>query len=71
MPLDAGLGITTWPLNSGLVRSCQLVGTGILRFFASTVLKQMVAPNTSMPTQCGGFLLSRYLAVMASRPLGA
>ena len=28
----------------------------MFRFAASTVLKQIVAPHTSMPTQAGGFL---------------
>jgi len=28
-------------------------------FFASTVLKQTVAPHTAMPTQVGTFFLSR------------
>jgi len=47
VPEDAGLGITTWPLYSGLVRSFQVVGIEMFFFLASTVLKQTVAPNTS------------------------
>ncbi|MNJ77897.1 hypothetical protein D3C77_755060 [compost metagenome] len=59
MPEDAGFGMTILPLYSGLVRSCQL--TGLVRpcFCASMVLKQMVAAQTSMPTQAGGLAASR------------
>ncbi|MNP58902.1 hypothetical protein D3C76_1538580 [compost metagenome] len=59
MPDEAGFGMTILPLYSGLVRSCQL--TGLVRpcFSASTVLKQMVAAQTSMPTQAGGLAASR------------
>ena len=38
---------------------------------ASTVLKQIVAPHTSMPTQRGGLAVSRYCGGMRSRPAGA
>src|SRR5260221_6452701 len=31
VPEDAGLGMTTWPLNSGLVRSFQVSGFAMLR----------------------------------------
>ena len=55
----------------GLVRSCQLSGLGMFFLPASTVLKQTVAPHTSMPNQAGGFLLSRYWLMMASRFKGA
>ena len=40
-------------------------------FCASTVLKQTVAPHTSMPNQAGTFFLSRYWLMMASRFSGA
>ncbi len=43
----------------------------MLRLAASTVLKQIVAPQTSMPTQAGGFFGSRYWAAMRFRPAGA
>ena len=36
-------------------------------FCASTVLKHTVAPHTSMPNQAGGFFLSRYWLMIASR----
>ena len=35
------------------------------------MLKQIVAPQTSMPNQAGGFFLSRYWLMMASRFSGA
>ena len=40
-------------------------------FFASTVLKHTVAPQTSMPNQAGGCFLSRYCDMMPSRFSGA
>ncbi len=43
----------------------------MLRFAASTVLKQIVAPQTSMPTHVGGFFGSRYCGAMRARPAGA
>ena len=43
----------------------------MLRFCASTVLKHTVAPHTSMPNQAGGFFLSRYWLMIASRFSGA
>src|SRR5512147_2028549 len=55
----------------GLVRSFHVSGFGILRLAASTVLKQMVAPHTSMPTQAGGFFASRYWAAIRFSPAGA
>ena len=63
--------MTIWPLYSGLVRSFQVSGFEILRFLASTVLKQMVAPQTFMPHQAGGLALSRYWGMMASKFSGA
>src|SRR5262245_11583470 len=71
VPDDAGLGITTWPLYTGFVRSLQVSGLGMLRFFASTVLKQTVAPQTSIPHHAGGFFVSRYLVMIESRLIGA
>src|SRR6185436_2289060 len=71
VPEDAGLGITTWPLKAGFVRSFQVSGFGMLRFFASTVLKHTVAPHTSMPNQAGGFFASRNFFMIASRLIGA
>jgi hypothetical protein len=43
----------------------------MLRFFPSTVLKQTVAPHTSIPNHAGGFFASRYLAMIESRLIGA
>ena len=43
----------------------------MLFFWASTVLKQTVAPHTSMPNQAGGFFLSLYWLMMPSRLSGA
>ena len=54
MPEEAGFGITTWPLYSGLVRSAQLAGFGSPFASASMVLKQSAEDHTSMPTQLGG-----------------
>src|SRR5512147_2564979 len=55
----------------GLVRSFHVSGFGMLRLAASTVLKQMVAPQTCMPTHAGGFFGSRYFASIRSSPFGA
>ena len=55
----------------GLVRSFQVSGLGMFFFCASTVLKQTVAPHTSMPDQAGGFFLSLYWLMIASRFSGA
>ncbi len=41
------------------------------RLAASRKLKQIAVPHTSMPTQAGGFLRSRYDGVTRARPLGA
>src|SRR4029453_18043759 len=43
----------------------------ILRLAASAVLKQMVAPQTSIPTQDGGFFGSRYCGARRDNPAGA
>src|SRR4029079_19298620 len=59
VPEEAGFGITTCPLYAGFVRSFQVSGFGMLRFFASTVLKHTVAPQTSIPHHAGGFFWSR------------
>ena len=40
VPDEAGFGITTWPLYTGLVRSAQDVGAGRLCFLPTSVLKQ-------------------------------
>lgn len=71
VPLEAGWGMVRVPLNSGLVRSAQLVGVGSLRLAASTVLKHTAEDHRSMPTQVGVARGSRMLARTASRPLGA
>jgi len=44
---------------------------GRLRFFASTVLKQIVAPHTSMPTHIGGLRLSTKRWLSFSTSFGA
>jgi hypothetical protein len=59
VPDDDGFGITICPLYTGFARSCHDSGLGMFFFAASAVLKQMVAPHTSMPTHVGGFLGSR------------
>ena len=54
-----------------MVRSFQVSGFGRFFFCASTVLKQTVAPQTSIPNQAGGLFLSRYWLMIASRLSGA
>ncbi len=71
VPEEAGFGITIWPLYAGFVRSFHDSGFGMPFFCASTVLKHTVAPHTSMPNHAGGFFLSRYCAMIASRFSGA
>jgi hypothetical protein len=43
----------------------------MLRLAASAVLKQIVAPQTSMPTHAGGFFVSRYCGAIRFSPAGA
>src|SRR4030095_14262262 len=54
-----------------LVRSFHVSGFGNPRLAASIVLKQTVAPHTSMPYHDGGLLLSRYCAEIAANRFGS
>ena len=71
VPLEAGCGITILPLYTGLVRSFQVTGFGRFCLAASTVLKQIVAPHTSIPNHIGGLRESRYCGLIAARLAGA
>ena len=71
MPDEAGFGMATWPLYSGLIRSAQAAGVGRFLLAASTVLKHRAEAQTSMPTHCGGSAGSRIVGVILSSPAGA
>ena len=53
VPEEAGLGMVTRPLYSGLARSAKEAGTGSLRLESSTVLAQNAVIQASMPNQAG------------------
>ena len=65
------MGMVTLPLKAGRVRSVHLTGLGTLDFLASMVLKQIALAQPYIPTQEGGLLLGRYMALRRSMPLGA
>lgn len=71
MPEEAGCGMTSLPLYSGLVRSIQEVGAVIPALPASAVLKQMTPRKASMPTQVGGVFDDRKAGFRAEAPLGS
>jgi hypothetical protein len=59
VPDDAGLGMVIWPRYTGLVRSDQVAGLGILRLAASTELKHTALAKPHRPVQVGTAFLSR------------